>query len=233
MARAWSWSRSTNFRSFRFRSISRAARTSSATKEGVSSFVGAMMREGTATRTADQLNNELALLGTNVGFGVGAESGTAGFSSLARTFDQTVDIMMDMMLHSSFPAPALERLRTQSLAAYTRSQDVVGTIACADHAQAALRRPAVRQGRERCRPEGGDARRRGEPREGALRPGQRDRVRRRRHDAGHGEGRRSSARSRSGRRAARSWRSAIRLLRRPGRPRFIWWTCPTSRSRRS
>jgi zinc protease len=98
-------------------------------KEGVSSFVGAMMREGTATRTADQLNNELALLGTNVGFGVGPESGTAGFSSLTRTFDRTIDIMMDMMLHSSFPAPALERLRTQSLAAYTRSQDVVGTIA--------------------------------------------------------------------------------------------------------
>ena len=37
--------------------------------------------------------------------------------------------MMDMMLHSTFPAPALERLRTQSLAAYTRNQDVVGVIA--------------------------------------------------------------------------------------------------------
>jgi zinc protease len=98
-------------------------------KEGVSSFVGAMMREGTSTRTADQLNNELALLGTNVGFGIGSESGTAGFSSLTRTFDPAADIMMDMMLHSSFPAPSLERLRTQSLAAYTRSQDVVGTIA--------------------------------------------------------------------------------------------------------
>jgi zinc protease len=98
-------------------------------KEGVSSFVGDMMREGTPTRTADQLNNELALLGTTVGFGVGPESGNAGFSSLARTFDQTIDIMTDMMLHSSFPVPALERLRTQALAAYTRSQDMVGTIA--------------------------------------------------------------------------------------------------------
>jgi zinc protease len=99
------------------------------TKPGVSSFLGAMMREGTATRTADQLNDDLALLGTNVGLGVGAESGVASFSSLARTFDKTIDIMMDMMLHSTFPAPALERLRTQSLAAYTRNQDVVGTIA--------------------------------------------------------------------------------------------------------
>ena len=99
------------------------------TRPGVASFLGAMMREGTATRTADQLNDDLALLGTNVGFGVGVESGLASFSSLARTFDKTIDIMMDMMLHSTFPAASLERLRTQSLAAYTRGQDVVSTIA--------------------------------------------------------------------------------------------------------
>ena len=99
------------------------------TKEGVSEFIGAMMREGTATRTADQLTNQLALLGTNVGFTVGDESGDAGFSSLSRTFDATLPLMMDMMLHSTFPAPALERLRAQALAAYTRGQDVVGVVA--------------------------------------------------------------------------------------------------------
>jgi zinc protease len=98
-------------------------------KQGVANFVGAMMREGTATRTGDQINDELALLGTNVGFGIGTESGSASFSSLARNFDPTLAIMMDMMLHSTFPAPALERLRAQSLAAYTRGQDVVGTVA--------------------------------------------------------------------------------------------------------
>lgn len=99
------------------------------TKEGVSDFVGAMMREGTTTRTADQLTNQLALLGTNVGFSIGEESGSAGFSSLSRTFDPTLSIMMDMMRHSTFPAPALERLRAQALAGYTRGQDVVGVVA--------------------------------------------------------------------------------------------------------
>ncbi|MEO7103568.1 MAG: pitrilysin family protein [Gemmatimonadaceae bacterium] len=99
------------------------------TKEGVSQFIGAMMREGTATRSADQLTNQLALLGTNVGFTVGQESGNAGFSSLSRNFDATLSIMMDMMQHSTFPAPALERLRAQALAAYTRGQDVVGVVA--------------------------------------------------------------------------------------------------------
>lgn len=99
------------------------------TRPGVSEFVGAMLREGTTTRTADQLTNELALLGTNVGFTIGDESGSAGFSSLSRTFDSTLAIMTDMMLHSTFPAPALERLRAQALASYTRGQDVVGVVA--------------------------------------------------------------------------------------------------------
>jgi zinc protease len=95
---------------------------------GVSNFVGGMMREGTATRTADQINNDLALLGTSVGFSVGPESSGASFSSLVRTFDSALEILVDMMLHSTFPAPALERIRTQSLAAYTRGQDNVSVI---------------------------------------------------------------------------------------------------------
>ncbi len=98
-------------------------------KEGVGSFVGPMLREGTATRTADQLNDDMALLGTSVGFGVGAEAGSASFSSLNRSFDPAIALLMDMMLHSTFPAASLERLRTQALAAYTRGQDVVGVIA--------------------------------------------------------------------------------------------------------
>ncbi|MGH7581599.1 MAG: M16 family metallopeptidase [Gemmatimonadales bacterium] len=99
------------------------------TKLGVSNFVGAMMREGTTSRTGDQLNDDLALLGTNVGFGVGEESGSVNFSCLTRTFDPTLAIMMDMMLHSTFPEASLERLRAQALASYTRGQDVVGVVA--------------------------------------------------------------------------------------------------------
>jgi zinc protease len=99
------------------------------TKEGVSTFLASMLREGTEHRSADALNNDLALLGSSIGFAVGAEAGRADVSTLTRNFDATVDIMMDMMLHSTFPAPALERLRTQALAAYARSQDVVGFVA--------------------------------------------------------------------------------------------------------
>ncbi len=100
------------------------------TKPGVSAFLSSMLREGTATRSADQINNDLALLGNSIGFGVGGENASVGFSSsLVRDFEPTLNIMLDMMLNSTFPAPALERLRTQQLSAYTRGQDEVATIA--------------------------------------------------------------------------------------------------------
>ena len=98
------------------------------TKPGVSGFLSAMLREGTEHRSADALNNDLALLGSSVNFSVGMESGRADITTLTRNFDASLDIMKDMMLHSTYPAPALERLRTQAVAAYTRSQDVVGTV---------------------------------------------------------------------------------------------------------
>ncbi|MEO7362793.1 MAG: pitrilysin family protein [Gemmatimonadaceae bacterium] len=98
------------------------------TKPYVSGFLSAMMREGTEHRSADALNNELALLGSSVNFAVGVEAGRADITTLTRNFDATLDIMTDMMLHSTYPAPALERLRTQALAGYVRSQDVVGAV---------------------------------------------------------------------------------------------------------
>ena len=98
-------------------------------KQATAGFLSAMMREGTDKRSADVLNNDLALLGSSITFSVGSENGRADFSSLSRTFDNTLGIMMDMMLHSTYPAPALERLRTQTLSAYVRGQDAVGTIA--------------------------------------------------------------------------------------------------------
>ncbi|MEP6831868.1 MAG: pitrilysin family protein, partial [Gemmatimonas sp.] len=90
--------------------------------------LSSMLREGTEHRSADALNNDLALLGSTVSLSVGAEAGRADISTLSRNFDNTMGIMMDMMLHSTYPAPALERLRTQAVAAYTRSQDVVGAV---------------------------------------------------------------------------------------------------------
>src|ERR1041384_2244394 len=82
-----------------------------ADRRGVASMTASMLTEGTTTRTGDQLSDALQLLGTGVGTNVGGEEGSIGFVSATKNFDATLAILADMMLNSTFPAEALERLR--------------------------------------------------------------------------------------------------------------------------
>lgn len=97
-------------------------------KLGVGAFTTAMLREGTKTRTAEQLALDLQLLGTNVGAGVGDESGTVSFLSTTEKFRPTLDIMADMLLNPTFPADALERLRQQRLISLKNQNALPGFI---------------------------------------------------------------------------------------------------------
>lgn len=94
-----------------------------AAKRGVASMTASMLTEGTTTRTGDQLSDALQLLGTGVGTNVGGEEGQMGFVSTAQNFDATLGILTDMMLNSTFPAPALERLRARTLVNLTQAKD--------------------------------------------------------------------------------------------------------------
>lgn len=94
-----------------------------ANRRGVAAMTAAMLTEGTKTRTGDQLSDALQLLGTNVGASVGAEEGSIGFVSTTKNFDATLAILSDMMLNSTFPADALDRLRARTLVNLTQAKD--------------------------------------------------------------------------------------------------------------
>jgi zinc protease len=94
-----------------------------AAKRGVAAMTASMLTEGTKTRTGDQLSDALQLLGTNIGAGIGGEEGSIGFLSTAKNFDATLAILADMMLNSTFPADALERLRARTLVNLTQARD--------------------------------------------------------------------------------------------------------------
>ena len=100
-----------------------------AERRGVGSLTAAMMSEGTKTRSGDDLSNALQLLGTNVSIGLGSESGTISFVSTTDKFAATLDILADMLLNSTFPAEALERLRAQRLVALEQAKAQPGAIA--------------------------------------------------------------------------------------------------------
>ena len=88
-----------------------------------------MMSEGTKTRDGDALSNAMQLLGTTVGVNIGTESGTMSFISTAGKFAPTLDILTDMLLNSTFPTAALERLRAQRLVSLTQAKAQASSIA--------------------------------------------------------------------------------------------------------
>jgi zinc protease len=100
-----------------------------ADRRGVASITASMLSEGTTTRDGEALSNALQLLGTSVNAGVGSESGSMGFVSTTGKFAPTLDILADMLMHSTFPAPALDRIRGQRLVALETAKAQPGAIA--------------------------------------------------------------------------------------------------------
>jgi zinc protease len=91
-------------------------------RRGVASIAASMLSEGTKNRDGEALSNALQLLGTNVSASVAAESGTITFLSTTSKFPQVLDIVADMLVNSTFPADALERLRSQRLVALNQGK---------------------------------------------------------------------------------------------------------------
>ncbi|MBI4477920.1 MAG: insulinase family protein [Acidobacteria bacterium] len=92
-------------------------------RTGMAGLVAAMLNEGTKTRDGDALSNALQLLGTSVNASIGGESGSIGFLSTTGKFAQTLDILADMLVNSTFPEAGLERLRAQRLVQLSQARD--------------------------------------------------------------------------------------------------------------
>jgi predicted Zn-dependent peptidase len=98
-------------------------------KVGVASFAAQMLSEGTTTRTADQLSEAQQLLGTQITAAVTGEGGTIRFTSLADRFEPALTLLADMLTNSTFPAPALERIRGRTLVQLQQAKDQPNAIA--------------------------------------------------------------------------------------------------------
>jgi len=100
---------------FQMRFVGGANQIEPTTKTGLGSITASMMTEGTTMRSADEISNALQLLGTNVSFFVGGEGGGVQFRALKDKFVPTLAVMAEELLHPSFPATSLERLKQQNI----------------------------------------------------------------------------------------------------------------------
>jgi len=83
---------------------------------GLAGFVAAMMREGTPTRTSEQISSALETMGASLSFGAGASSPSAQAfgSSLTKNFPALFDIASDILLHPSFAPAEWDRYRART-----------------------------------------------------------------------------------------------------------------------
>ncbi len=78
---------------------------------GTSSLAMTMLDEGTTSRSALEISDELARLGARFNAGSGIDSSTVGISALKENLDASLDIFADIVLNPAFPENELERLR--------------------------------------------------------------------------------------------------------------------------
>ena len=83
---------------------------------GTASLAMAMLDEGTTSRTALQISEQLAQLGANLSTGSKLDASTVSLETLKEHLDASLAIYGDVILNPSFPRADFERLRKQRLA---------------------------------------------------------------------------------------------------------------------
>ena len=85
-------------------------------KPGLANFTAAMLDEGTASRTALQIADEVAQLGASLSTSSTMDATQVSAGSLRRNFDALLTLMSDVARNPNFPAEEVERQRKSRLA---------------------------------------------------------------------------------------------------------------------
>ena len=83
---------------------------------GVAVMTADMLDEGTKSRTALDISEELENLGANLSAGATVDTSSVSLSALKENLDASLDIFADVVLNPSFPEEDFQRLKRQRLA---------------------------------------------------------------------------------------------------------------------
>ena len=99
-----------------------------ADKSGVAAMTSTLLDDGTKTRTAVEIANQLQSIGASVGTGSGWDSANVTMSSLTKNLDQALDIFADITLNPTFPAEELEKYRGRLLTSFVQRKAIPNAI---------------------------------------------------------------------------------------------------------
>src|SRR4029079_15940201 len=85
---------------------------------GLSSFTASLMREGTTTKTSEELSEELDRLAAavSVGSGIASPFATVGGNGLTNNLDTVLALMADVLMNTSFPHAEIDRCKQRTRA---------------------------------------------------------------------------------------------------------------------
>jgi len=98
-------------------------------RPGLASFAARMLQQGTATRSALQIADRAADLGTSLGTRASVDASRIGSECLTTNFPDVLELLADVALHPSFPQAEINRVRSERLAALVQEQDEPSVVA--------------------------------------------------------------------------------------------------------
>ncbi|HET8650000.1 MAG TPA: pitrilysin family protein, partial [Gemmatimonadales bacterium] len=96
---------------------------------GTATLTASMLDEGTRSRSALQISDQLQRLGARLSTGASLDVNEVDMSSLASTIDSSLALFADVVLHPSFPAADFKRLQQQQLARIAREKVTPSSMA--------------------------------------------------------------------------------------------------------
>ncbi|REJ79161.1 MAG: insulinase family protein [Acidobacteria bacterium] len=84
-------------------------------KAGTAALANRVMRRGTDSLSALEIDEKLGNLGTSIGGGAGRESGGLSMEVLTRNLDSALEVMADIAINPSFPDEEFDREKKQTL----------------------------------------------------------------------------------------------------------------------
>lgn len=100
-----------------------------ADRPGLAEFVSDTVDEGTKTRSATKLAEEIEDLAAHLGAGAGLESTNVHLNCLTETLPQAVDLLADVVQNPAFRKDDVERVRVLHLTALLQKQASIGALA--------------------------------------------------------------------------------------------------------
>ncbi len=98
-------------------------------RAGLVTMTADVMDEGTTTRTALQIADELDFIGANLSINAFTDGTTITLNTLTRHLDKALEVYADVIVNPTFPEKEFERLRQQRLTSLLQQKDRPATIA--------------------------------------------------------------------------------------------------------